>query len=183
MSLGSILSVARTAIQAQQTAMQVMSQNVANAETPGYTRQRAELAANFPQSFPYGNVGTGVTVQTVTRARDALLDVAYRNDAGNAAGSALRRDLLQEVENVLGEPSDIGLSAALDAFWSSWSDLANDPTSGAARSVVQQRGRTLAGMLNTFAQRLGDARSQANLRLDESVRSLNGLADHVAQLN
>src|SRR5215207_3596145 len=105
MSLTSILSVARTAIQTQQTAMQVTSQNIANAETPGYTRQRAELAAGYPQSFPWGSIGTGVGVQTVTRARDALLDVAYRNDAGNAVGSALRRDLLQEDENVLGEPS------------------------------------------------------------------------------
>jgi hypothetical protein len=82
------------AIQAQQTAMQVISQNVANAETPGYTRQRAELTANFPQRFPYGVVGTGVGVQNITRARDALLDVSYRKDAGNAAGSELRRDLL-----------------------------------------------------------------------------------------
>src|SRR5216110_1940234 len=64
-SFGSILSIARTAIAAQQTAIQVISQNVANAETEGYSRQRAELVARTPQRFGFGSVGTGVEVQNV----------------------------------------------------------------------------------------------------------------------
>src|SRR6476661_4183025 len=136
MSLGSVLSIARSALNAQQTVMQTTGHNIANVETEGYSRQRTELAANYPQHWTYGSVGTGVMVQNVSRARDALLDTSYRGEAGGAASSQLRHDLLESVQNILGEPSETGLSSAMDAFWSSWSDLATSPTSPAARSVV-----------------------------------------------
>ena len=74
MSITSILSVARTGLTAQQAAIETISHNIANAETEGYSRQRVTLSANFPQSFPYGSVGTGVGVTNVERVRDALLD-------------------------------------------------------------------------------------------------------------
>src|SRR5262249_26472106 len=93
-TFGSILSIARTAIAAQQTAVQVVSQNVANSEPEGYSRQRAELATATPQRFGYGSVGTGVKVANVTRMRDTMLDSSYRQEAASAEGFGLRRDVL-----------------------------------------------------------------------------------------
>lgn len=182
-SLGSVLGVARSALAAQQVVIQTAGQNIANAQTAGYSRQRVELAPNVPQRWSYGSVGTGVVVTDVRRARDQLLDVGVRQEAGGEAAASTRQELLASVEAVLGEPSDTGLASAMDAFWSSWSDLATAPTSQAARSVVLQRAGVAATTLNSFDARLGDLRTQTTLRLDNTLAEVNGLATQVAQLN
>lgn len=182
-TFGSILSIARTAIAAQQTAVQVVSQNVANAETEGYSRQRAELVPATPQVFGYGSVGTGVQVKNIVRLRDTLLDTNYRQEAASAEGFGLRRDVLTQVEGIFGEPSDQALSNSLDAFWSSWSDLANNPGSPAAQAVVRQRGIEVASTLNRFASRLGDIEGNTRVRLAGSVDQTNALAKQLATLN
>jgi flagellar hook-associated protein 1 FlgK len=182
-TFGSILSIARTAIAAQQTAVQVVSQNVANAETEGYSRQRAELATRAPQQFGFGAVGTGVDVQNIVRLRDTLLDDGYRRDAASAEGFGLRRDILSQIEGIFGEPSDQALSSALDAFWSSWSDLANNPGAPAAQAAVRQRGIEVASTLNRFASSLGDVEATTRERLASSVDEVNRLAAQLADLN
>jgi flagellar hook-associated protein 1 len=182
-SFGSILSIARTAIAAQQTAIQVISQNVANAETEGYSRQRAELVAATPQRFGFGSVGTGVEVQNVVRLRDSLLDANYRTEAASAQGYGLRRDVLSQVEGILGEPSDQALSSSLDAFWSSWSDLSNNPGSLGAQAVVKQRGIEVASTLNRFASRLNDLEANTRTGLAGSVEEVNRLGQQLAGLN
>lgn len=183
MSLGSVLSVARQALAVQQNIIQTAGHNISNAETPGFSRQRVEVSAMHPQVLPFGTIGTGVQVDDIRRSRDALLDVTWRREAGGSAGAGLRRDLLSNVEGVLGEPSETGLAAAMDAMWSAWSDLAAAPTSAAARAVVVQRAGTVATTLNGFDQRLGDFRQQTQLRLTDTITQLNGLATQIAQVN
>ena len=182
-TFGSILSIARTAIAAHQTAVQVVSQNVANAETEGYSRQRAELVPRWPQKFGYGSVGTGVEVQNVIRVRDTLLDANYRREAASAEGYSLRRDVLSQIEGILGEPSDQALASSLDALWSSFSDLSNNPGSPSAQAVVRQRGIEVASTLNRFASRLNELEGTSRSRLQTSVDELNRLAGQLAELN
>ena len=114
--------------------MQTVSHNIANAETEGYSRQRAEMVPALPQRFGYGSVGTGVEIKNIVRLRDTMLDANYRREAANAEGTGLRRDVLSQIEAVFGEPSDKALSSSLDAFWSSWSDLANNPRAAGAQA-------------------------------------------------
>lgn len=182
-TFGGILSIARSAINAHQTAIQVTSHNIANAETPGYSRQRVTLQENWPAHLPEGILGTGVFVRDVTQIRDTLLDASYRRDSSSAAGFGLRRDLLGQVEQIFHEPSEDGLNATLDAFWNSWSDLANAPTNPAGRQVVQQRGAQVASALNAQATRLNEVKADTIARLNQSVGQLNGYAQQVAQLN
>jgi flagellar hook-associated protein 1 FlgK len=182
-TFGSILSIARTAILAHQTAVDVISQNVANAETEGYSRQRAELAASPPQQFGFGSVGTGVQVANVVRLRESLLDSAYRREAASAEGFSLRREVMTQIEGIFGEPSDQAMSNALDAFWSSWGDLANNPSSAGAQSLVRQRGAEVASTLNRFSSRLGDIETSIADRLTNSVNEVNRLAAQLADLN
>ena len=114
----SLLSIARTALLTHQTTLQTISQNIANAETPGYSRQEAVLVANVPTRMPYGNVGNGVQVATIIRKRDLLLDDSYRSANTLAGNAEMRRDLMGQLEGVFGEPSDAGMTSALDALWS-----------------------------------------------------------------
>lgn len=179
----SLLGIGRTALLTQQRALQVVSQNIANVETPGYSRQEALLSASNPVRMPWGVVGTGVEIVDVTRKRDQLLDTAFRDNEGRAAGADTRRSLLTGVEQIFGEPSDRGMSTALDQFWSSWSDLSANPSSPAARSAVQQRGRQVAQLFNSYDRQLTSMRDQAISRVQSTVLEVNNLATQVADLN
>ena len=183
-SFGGILSIARMAINAHQTAIQVTSHNIANAETPGYSRQRAMLQENFPSRDPTaGWLGTGVLVTDVAQVRNTLLDGSFRRESSAASGFGLHRDLLERVEGIFREPTDDGLSATLDKFWNAWSDLANAPLNDTTRSVVRQRGQQVATALNGYSSRLDDVVTDTSLRLDSSVRQLNEYSRQVAELN
>lgn len=182
-TFGGILSTARSAIAAHQTAMQVTSHNVANAETPGYTRQRAELMGSWPAVMPYGNLGTGVLVHDIRQIRDPLLDATLRRESSQASGFGLQRDLLGQVEQVFGEPSEQAFAATLDAFWSAWADLANAPLDATARRLVQQRGAQVATALNGMAARFDAIAGDTHQRLRNAVGELNESARQVAELN
>ncbi|MBL0173488.1 MAG: flagellar hook-associated protein FlgK [Gemmatimonadaceae bacterium] len=182
MSFG-LFGIARSALLTHQTALQTISQNIANAETPGYSRQEAVLAANTPVRLPNGTVGTGVHVDTIIRKRDIMLDDTYRAAAGQSGEAELRGSLLGQMEGIFGEPSDAGMSNALDQFWGSWSDLASSPSSSAARAVVQQRGRQVAQLFNSYDAQLTQQRSSSMERLSGTIAEINAYAKQVADLN
>ncbi len=183
MSIASILNMARTAMSAQQLGIQISSQNISNAETDGYSRQRVDLATALPTLFPYGSVGTGVTVQGITRSRDALLDNTFRQASSGSSAASTKSDALDQVQAVLGEPSDTGLSAQLDKFWSSWSDLSSNPTDPAAKSVVLESGQNVAKTLNQFAAQLDNLDQNNREAMNADVNTVNQLAGQVAKYN
>jgi hypothetical protein len=111
-TFGGIFSVVRSAIASSQAAMQVASQNVANAETDGYSRQRVELTARQPLLLPFGSLGTGVDIANVTRARDAALDSSFRRESANAESFGGGLDFLAH----LSLPG-IAWSSGLYFFW------------------------------------------------------------------
>lgn len=178
-----LLSIARSALLSHQTALQTVSQNVANAQTPGYSRQEAVLQSTTPVRFSFGSVGTGVNVTTIIRKRDVLLDDSFRSANTLSGDAGMRRDLLSQLESVFGEPSEAGMANALDQFWNAFSDLSAQPSSLAARAVVQQRGRQLGQLFNDYDTQLTTIRASSLERLDNSVDRINALASQVAELN
>ena len=178
-----LFSIANSALLAHQQALQTISQNIANAETPGYSRQEAQMSANTPLRMAYGSVGTGVSVYTIIRKRDALLDDTFRASNAHAGGAEMHRDMLGQLESVFGEPTDAGMSNALDQFWGSYSDLATSPNNGSTQAVVQQRGRQLAGLFNEYDTQLTQQRATSTERLTSTISQINGLAAQVAELN
>ncbi len=183
MSLTSLLSIARTALLAQRRAMEVTAHNIANANTPGYSRQRLELTAADPLRLPLGAVGRGVTFDTIVRLRDTFYDASYRRDNAGLGGSSTRLSLLQEIEGAIGEPSDTGIAAALDGFFQSFSDLTHDPSGAAARELVRQAGDRLAGAIRSLDGRIAQSGTGALERLQSDVNDVNGLLSRVASLN
>jgi flagellar hook-associated protein 1 len=183
MNFGGLMSIARSGLAASQAQISTASQNVTNAQTPGYSRQRVTLVPGYPEHLPQGTFGTGVMVTGVERMRDQLLDSGYRRDTQNASYNEERRDALQGIENILGEPSDSGLASSLDQFWSAWSDLSTNPDSGAARAVVRQRGKQIATQLNTYGNQIVDAQTVARARLLTTAERVNTLSAQVADMN
>lgn len=183
MANSGLLSIGRSALITHQAVMQTISQNIANAETPGYSRQEALLEVNTPVRMPYGNVGTGVHVESIIRKRDVLMDESARAANAKLGNANRRHEELGDLEAVFGEPSDAGMASALDQFYGAWSDLATSPSSSSARVVVQQRGKQLAGLLNEYDASLSTQRVNTMDRLSALVTEINGLAAQVAEIN
>jgi len=182
-SLNSILANARTALTAQQAAVQVTSHNIANASTDGYTRQRADLVQNFPVYMPEGAFGTGVHLGGIGHLRDSLLDTTYRSQQSSFATYERRSELLSRIEELYGEPSETGLGAALDSFLSAWNDLANHPLNETSRSVLRESAERLNGQFHRIATGLEHVRASAVTRLEQDVAELNRLTSEIADLN
>jgi flagellar hook-associated protein 1 FlgK len=183
MPIAGILSTARSALLAHQTAMEVVGHNIANAETPGYSRQDVHLVPGEPQRLTIGNIGTGVSLRDVARSRDALLDQNVRAQSAPDAEFGTRSRLLARIESILGEPSDQGLASAFDAFWNSWSDLASRPANAGARTVVQQRAIALTTRFNSFASQLDTLAADTRSQVVDTVAQANRLATQIASIN
>jgi flagellar hook-associated protein 1 FlgK len=177
------LEIARRALLAHQSALNVIGNNLANVSTPGYTRQRAELNPSPSERTPDGLIGTGVLMEGVSRLRDVFIDTQIRDEMGLSGKWSARSDMLSRVESVLNEPSDAGLGSLLDNFWNSWLDLSNNPEDSAARAVVVQSGVSLAEGLKQVDFRLRQVIEATDTDLEARVQKLNSLFQEAANLN
>lgn len=175
-SINGILATASNALSVHQKALQVAAHNIGNANTEGYSRQRIELAAG-------GQFGMGVRIDDVRRVRDTLLDSTFRRESSNAGAYELRYESLGRIEDVFNEPTDFGLGRALSDFWSSWSNMATDPSDPAARTIVRERGRQVAEQFNGIARGLDEVQHGLEVRLQDSVEEFNRLSSEIAELN
>lgn len=181
MGLSVALNTAMRALLAQQQAMDAVSHNVSNVNTPGYSRQRVMMT---PVGSAAGTgVGGGVSFDGVQRVRDLFVDYQMRQQKQTAGESQTRAESLHLVELALAEPSDNGLRSVMGQFFNSWRDLSNAPEDGAARSAVVQAGQTFALTAQRLSRGLDGLRDAANARLTDSVAEVNNLANRVALLN
>jgi flagellar hook-associated protein 1 FlgK len=178
-----LLSIARSALLTHQRAMSVTAHNIANANTPGYSRQRLRLQAAEPLRTPLGALGRGVSGAVIERARDRFADAAFRRESGGYLAASTLRDHLDRVEAAIGEPSEIGLASALDGFFQSWSDLAAAPGSPSARSLLQRAAARLTDRFHQHDATLRQAVQDAGDQLRRGVEEINQLSVDVARLN
>lgn len=181
------LEAARSGLTAAQSALYTIGHNVANAETPGYTRQRVNLAqkqayptpGRFQPDIP-GQFGTGVETETVQRIRDRFLDVQYRGENAKLGYWTSRSDALKKMEDVMNELTGTGLNETLNQFWQSLQDLA---TNSAARSVVRQRGVAVADTFNYLAQTLQHNQQDLKNELNVTTTKINSLLEQINNIN
>lgn len=115
--------------------MDVTGHNIANASTPGYSRQRVVLEPIIQRiNLSAGTSGLGVRVADVARVRDKFVDAVLRNEQEKKAAFAIQKDTLDHLQVVFAEPSDSSIRESVDLFWASWHDLSSDPQSSAART-------------------------------------------------
>jgi flagellar hook-associated protein 1 FlgK len=182
------LNTALTALTAQRTALDVAGQNVANANTPGYSRQRADLAAIGAPGQPalyatWQGAGGGVTVTDLARLRDAFAD--SRDQTEHARSGYLNgvETTLDQVEQLINEPSDSGLQAQLQSFWSAWHDVANNPGSLPVRTQMLGQAETVAVALNDSYAGIDATWFSSRGQLDALLTDINATAQSVADLN
>jgi flagellar hook-associated protein 1 FlgK len=170
----------------EQRALDVTSHNIANANTEGYSRQEATRRPTDAMGVPAGQIGTGVDVTSYRRIRDSFLDLQFRAQNMQAGYGSARADALEQAEMRLAEPGENGISARLSSFWSSWSDLANTPESGAARAALIEDAQTLVSSINALDDGFETVQTQAVQQLDLLTGDggeLEGMARELAGLN
>ncbi|MBO8142880.1 MAG: flagellar hook-associated protein FlgK [Firmicutes bacterium] len=184
------LDIARRALQAQQRALDVVGHNIANANTPGYSRQVAVLSTSPAYTLPSfhsplqaGQVGTGVQVEAIRRLRDEFVEMQLRNETESSGRWEARYEALQQVELMIQEPSDLGLRDALDQFWQSLQDLHQQPESDAARAVVRERALALTAAFQHVHKQLSDLRADLDRMVGLEVQRINSLLERLADVN
>jgi len=180
---GQILEIARSAFMTTRAALDVNAQNVANAQTPGYLRQRVVLAP-IAQGDPQGRgVGSGVTVQTIERLRNQCLEAQINHQEGQLGQNQARSDSLTRVQSAFTDLDGSGISAALGSFFDALEELQTAPESAAARGEVVFAADTFARrMRETSAQLLGEQQTLGE-DLTQHVARVNSLLHQVAELN
>jgi len=179
-----LLDLGRSALMASQKALQTTGHNIANVNTPGYTRQRVNLAASPPlqQSAP-GQMGSGVTAVEVTRIYDHFVAGQILEEQQALGRWQARQEALQDAEMAFDIREGTGLDAALGEFWAGWQDLINSPGGNTERVALLSVGE---GLAETFRRVDADLRrQQANLddSIDAAVVQVNDQIEQLAELN
>ncbi len=184
------LNTANQAIQADQVEIQTINHNIANANTEGFTQQTPDLTASPPYTVPSilapagaGQIGSGVTVSAINRARDPILDNQFRYQNQFAGQYSTLDTQLTQVQSIFPEPSTSALGGKLSNFWSSWQGLADNPTDAGSRATLQQNALALANQFNNNAQQLTTAQQSADNIVQTSINTVNTDAQQIANLN
>ncbi len=180
--MSALMTIGKSAITASYAALQVTGNNIANANTAGYSRQTAQLADAQGQFTGSGFFGKGVDVTTVKRAYDKYLTNQAVGSSSIAAADAARLDKLTQLEAVF-PIGAAGIGYAAGEFLNAFVDLSNNPSDASARQVVLSQAQELASRFRAAAEQISALQSGVTQEVKTSVASVNSLAQQVARLN
>jgi len=178
----SILSIGTRALQANQVALQTAGNNIANVNTPGYSRQTVVLQTVEGQYTGGGYIGKGVDVQTIQRNFSAFLTRQSTLATSTQSADVARADKLKQLEGLFSGGAG-GLGAAVNDMLNAFSDVASAPTDLTARTVVLTRVDETAARMRSASQQLEDLQSGVSQELSQKVENINSLAKNIAGVN
>ena len=188
--LFSTFNVAMRGMSAQQKAIDVTTHNISNANTEGYSRQRATMETTKPFGMPTmnnemgpGQLGTGVQISSIVRIRDSFLDYQVRTENGTKGLYEGRQNFLTEIENIFNEPSDTGVSTLIGKVFDSWQELSKHPENSNARTVVAQQSKALTDELNNTYNQLVKLKDNSQDVIKQNVIDVNNMLDQINELN
>lgn len=179
------LNTSRLSLQAQQKALEATSHNIANANTPGYSRQRAHMTPT--SALPYlngrGMVGTGVVVDEIARVRDRFLDAQIRRETQTLAKFETRHYFLSQIEGIFMEPSETGFNKAVSSFFDGWQELSLHPEGSPVRSALITNGSAFTNAVRHIHEQFKAVRSHLSDQIVSKVEEVNTLAEQLKSLN
>jgi flagellar hook-associated protein 1 FlgK len=184
MGISSILDTAKQAIFAQQKALQVVGNNIANVNTPGYSRQRPVILPVTP-NFNTRALNGGVTIDQVQRMYDKFIGAQINTANANLQSAKSQDDLLSQIEalfNDLGAAPG-GLANSLEELFQGFQELANNPQGVPERTMLQQRGTLLVNAFHDLHNKLANLVQDMNGMLSDEVSEANNLVNKIAELN
>jgi flagellar hook-associated protein 1 FlgK len=183
LGLYSVLDMAKVALLAQQANMAVVGHNISNVSTPGYSRQRLEIATSPSIITDVGQMGTGVRALGVRREYDVFIG-AQINIEKQLLGNWQAQDYgFLRVEGLFNESSESGLSGAMDEFWNAWQAAADNPSGFAERVNLISLAETMARDFNSRFNELFTIQSDIDANIKGIVDEINILVDQIAEVN
>ena len=183
MSINRLVDIGKSALFTAQQAITVAGHNIANVNTPGFSRQQVTLSENRPENGSPGQIGTGVHAESIRRSFDAFVEeqlLASRERLGEftASNSALAR-----LEPLFGDANHLGIGAGLNEFFGALQDVATNPNDLSARTVFLSKATALAGRFNQAATDLTTAQGFLDRQVGQTVTDVNRLTSQIANLN
>ena len=183
MSINRLVDIGKSALFTAQQAITVAGHNIANVNTPGFSRQQVTLSENRPENGSPGQIGTGVHAESIRRSFDAFVEeqlLASRERLGEftASNSALAR-----LEPLFGDANNLGIGAGLNEFFGALQDVATNPNDLSARTVFLSKATALAGRFNQAATDLTTAQGFLDRQVGQTVTDVNRLTSQIANLN
>ncbi len=180
---------------AQQLGLNVTGNNIANASTEGYSRQRVNFVTTDPISITPGSISTGVRVDTIERLRNEFIDFQLRSKTTDMGYLNKNTDIYDELQTILQDPLDptaelteenaaeSGLNSLLNRFFGAFQELASNPESIAVRALVRETAVTLARGLNTISDSLDSMIANLNNEIGVTINEINSILEQIGSLN
>jgi flagellar hook-associated protein 1 FlgK len=180
--VSSILNIGKSALAAAQTGLTTTGHNIANAATPGYSRQSMQQTTAGAQNFGFGFVGQGTRIDTVRRIYSDFLGDQVNASQSTKTSLDSYFTQISQIDNVMADPT-AGLSPSLQGFFNGIQDLTASPNSAAARQATLSSAQALVARFQSLDQQLQENRDGINSQIASSVASINSYAERIASLN
>lgn len=179
------LTTSLSGLFANQRSLGVVSHNIANANTEGYSRQIMNTKAYMPQLLPggMGTLGIGVDVTAVKQVRDNYLDYKLRVETSVKGEWDARASVLTELEGIFNEPSDSSIAELLDKYYESLQSLQKNPENLTARTLVRQNTIALSEGVRRISTMLKNLQADLNYQFQSAVGEVNSYAQQIAKMN
>jgi flagellar hook-associated protein 1 FlgK len=178
-----ILNVATRSLLTQQKAIDVTGQNIANVNTPGYSRQRVVMEPSTPINFHPGQMGTGVQAAEIQRIYDGFIGSQINGENASLGQWEATESGLSRIELIFNESAGVGLEQAMSAFWAAWQDLTNNPSGYPERTALLSRSDTLARTFNTMSTNVQQIQMDYDRTIAGTVDDINLLTRQIEDLN
>ena len=183
MSISGLFDIGKSALFASQAALSVTSNNIANMNTPGYTKQDIILNIAHPVTTSAGAIGQGVSVAGITRSYDQFIQAQLLGQQQSQGRSAAMDQAWGQIEQVFNEAQSMGLSTSLSAYFNAWQDVAVNPASPSQRIVLLQKANMLTVTAQSMERSITATLDNTNASITDAARQVNGLATDIAKLN
>ncbi|MGE5470030.1 MAG: flagellar hook-associated protein FlgK [Bacteroidota bacterium] len=177
-----MLSIGITGINAAQMGLEATQHNIANANTPGYSRQSIQQSAGIPHLTGSGYFGSGTIVDTVRRSYDQFLTAQTNSAQTSASESSAYLAKISQIDNMLGDPS-AGLAPAMQGFFTGVQQVAANPSLVSARQTMLSAGQSVVSRFNALSGRLGDLYDSVNGEVSNEVTAINTFTKQIADVN
>jgi flagellar hook-associated protein 1 FlgK len=177
------LSTGLKALLSARYMLDTIGHNIANANTPGYSRQRVQLGSSLPIQLGSLLIGSGVDAGRVERSIDQLLGRRINGQRSLIGSLETQRGMLSDFEAVFAEPGENGLGSLLDGFFSGLSQLSTAPTDSILRTSAMQSAESLTARFRDLSRSLAAASTDAMADISSRTEEVNKLADEIVGLN
>ncbi len=177
-----MLGTAITGLQAFQRSLETTSHNISNVNTEGYSRQRVDLVTNKEQMIGVGYLGTGVSINNITRSYDQFITTQLRSSTSAFGDVDKYSQLASQVDDIMADPS-VGMEPAIKNFFNAVNEATNDPSSIPARQVMLSETEILTSRFDTMNSRFRQIREQINTDMVVMADEITGFAVSIANLN